>query len=244
MAHQAGNSVDFSADTVKIADFREGMETTCILFGGYKKCLMLHNQSRYVSIFRHCSCGPGVGTFVALSEGLFVLDFNLHPYIIVDRRDRGDLHLTINKNNSAFTLIELMIVIAIMAILSAIALPNYQNFMAQKRLNGASREVYGNLSAARMQSINENKWIALNIDNDHQYTMFRDNNMNGTVDTGESIIMKDLHPAYYDVTFSSSSGTVIVFYPNGTGSTGTLGLTGSTGAKSITISSAGRIKIN
>ena len=74
--------------------------------------------------------------------------------------------------------------------------------------------------------------------------MYRDNNQNWTVDTGETIITKDLHPAYYDVTFSSSSGTVIVFYPNGTGSTGTLGLTGSTGTKSITISSAGRIKIN
>ena len=73
--------------------------------------------------------------------------------------------------------------------------------------------------------------------------MFRDNNQNGTVDTGETIITKDLHPAYYDVTFSSSSGTVIVFKPNGTGSNGTIDLTGSTGTKRITTSTAGRIKI-
>ncbi|MEI8173705.1 MAG: GspH/FimT family pseudopilin, partial [Deltaproteobacteria bacterium] len=139
--------------------------------------------------------------------------------------------------------IELMIVIAIMAILSAIAIPNFQTYMAQRRLSGAAREVYGNLMAVRMQSISENKRIALNIDNNHQYTMLRDNNPNGFF-TGETIgLPKDLHPAYYDVTFSSS-GTVIVFSPNGTGSTGTIGLTGSTGTKSITTSIAGRIKIN
>jgi len=147
-------------------------------------------------------------------------------------------------NKTGFTLIEMMIVLAIMGILSAIAVPNFRTYMAQRRLNGAAREVYGNLAATRTQSISENKWIALNIDNNHQYTMFRDNNKNGTVDTGESITTKDLHPTYHDVTFSTSSGTVIIFYPNGTGSTGTLGLTGSTGSKSITISSAGRIKIN
>jgi type IV fimbrial biogenesis protein FimU len=147
-------------------------------------------------------------------------------------------------NKTGFTLVELMIVLAIVAILSAIALLNFQTYTASRRLNGAAREVYGHLMAIRTQAISENKWIALNIDSNHQYTMFRDNNKNGTVDTGESITIKDLHPTYHDVTFSTSLGTVIVFYPNGTGSTGTLGLTGSTGSKSITISNAGRIKIN
>jgi len=149
----------------------------------------------------------------------------------------------INKTKG-FTLVELMIVIAIMGILAAIAAPNFRNYMAQRRLNGAARGLYGDLTATRTQAVSMNNWVALNIDNDHQYTMFHDDNKNGTVDTGESITTKDLHPTYHDVLFSTSPGTVIVFYPNGTGSTGTLGLTGSTGSKSITISRAGRIKIN
>jgi len=147
-------------------------------------------------------------------------------------------------NKNGFTLIEMMIVLVIMGILSAIAVPNLKTYMAERRLNGAARVLYGDLTATRSQAVSMNKWVALNIDNNHQYTMFHDDDKNGTVNTGESISTKNLHPDYHDVLFSTPSGTVIVFYPNGTGSTGTLGLTGSTGSKSITISSAGRIKIN
>lgn len=145
-----------------------------------------------------------------------------------------------------FSLIEMMIVLAIMGILSAIALPNFQTYMAQRRLNGAARGLYGDLTATRTQAVSMNNRVALNIDNDHQYTMFHDDNKNGTVDTGESITTKDLHPTYHDVLFSTSPGTVIVFYPNGTGSTGTLCLTGASGLKlkKITLSSNGRVKLD
>jgi type IV fimbrial biogenesis protein FimT len=148
------------------------------------------------------------------------------------------------NSNRAFTLIELVIALAIMAILMTIALPNFQTFMVQRRLNGAAREVYGDLASARGQAVSMNKWVALNIDSNHAYTLFHDDNKNGAVDTGETIATKDLHPTYHDVLFSTATGTVITFYPNGTGSTGTLGLTGGSGSKSITVSSNGRININ
>jgi len=137
-----------------------------------------------------------------------------------------------------------MIVVAIMAILSAIALPNFQTYMAQQRLNGAARELFGHLASARSQAVSVNQWVAMNIDNDHQYTLFRDINKDGVVNSGETLSTWDIHPTYHDVVFTTSPDTVFTFYPNGTGSTGTLILANATDSKRITISSAGRIKIN
>lgn len=143
-----------------------------------------------------------------------------------------------------FTLVELTIVVAVMAILSAIALPNFQTYMAQQRLNGAARELFGHLASIRMQAVTMNQRVAMNIDNDHQYTLFRDDNKDGVVNSGETLSTWDIHPTYHDVVFTTAPGAVFSFYPNGAGSTGSLGLANATGSKLITISSAGRIKIN
>jgi len=149
------------------------------------------------------------------------------------------------SDKRGFTLVELIIVVAIVAILGAISIPTFQGFLAQRRLNGTARELHGDLMAMRMQAVTENRWIALNVDNNNHYTIFRDTNQNGTLDSGETLVVRDLHPAYYDVNFDTgASATGVTFRPNGTGSTATLRLTGSTGAKTITVTSNGRVKIN
>lgn len=147
-------------------------------------------------------------------------------------------------NKNGFTFIELMIVVAIIGVVAAIAAPNFSQYMAQRRINGAAREIYADLAFVRTQAISMSRWVALKIDANDQYTIFHDDNRDGIIDAGETISTKGLHPNYYDVTFSTPPGASIVFYPNGTGSTGTLYIAGPAGSKSIIISSAGRVRIN
>ncbi len=58
---------------------------------------------------------------------------------------------------SGFTLIELMIVIAIVGILSLIAIPNFIGSRGDSMLKSAARELLGDISRAKMGAIKENK---------------------------------------------------------------------------------------
>lgn len=145
-----------------------------------------------------------------------------------------------------FSLIELMIVIAIMAIMASFAAPTYRQFQASSRLKGAARQMHTDLMAMRMQAASEGQWIAMRVDSGNSYTLFRDIDKNGNKNSANNVILaiKDLHPDYFDVTMITTTGTVVTFKPDGTGSTTTLYFYSAALAqwKMITVSLAGRVK--
>jgi len=144
-----------------------------------------------------------------------------------------------------FTLVELMIVLAIMGIVSAIAAPNFINYMADRRLNGAARMVMSDLMAARQKAVSQNNEFKgfFNASN-HQYTILDDDDNDGTADTGEATEVRDIQTDYYDVTFSASANPI--FYPRGTAFGTTVTLTSSrTGvSKYVKVALTGRVKID
>ena len=150
-----------------------------------------------------------------------------------------------NTDKRGFTLVEMMIVIAIMAILAAIAAPSFQTYMAQRRLNGTARQVMTDLMAAKMKAVSLNQNVKVSFESNPIYQIWNDANGDGTVDVDEGDdIERNIHPDYHDVTLSMGEINYIMFYPRGTASNRTVTATSSTGSKTITTSIAGRVKIN
>jgi type IV fimbrial biogenesis protein FimT len=145
------------------------------------------------------------------------------------------------NKQSGFTLIELIVIIAIVAIFAGIAIPNFLSYMPKYRLNGAARQIMGDLMAARMKAVKENnRFRVLFLDN-HQYKILDDDNNNNAEDSGEWTNIKDIQSEYSDVTFSATANPI--FYPRGTAYGSTITLTNSTGSKYVKVAITGRVKI-
>lgn len=76
------------------------------------------------------------------------------------------------KNEQGFSFAELMTVIAIVGILSAIALPNFLRSLPEKRLKNATRNLYADLQRARLLAVKENRPVRVGFvtdDGDNPY---------------------------------------------------------------------------
>jgi type IV fimbrial biogenesis protein FimT len=165
------------------------------------------------------------------------------------RRKRWGMGLSRNRfrrlrDAHGLTVVDLVIGVAVIAIMAAIAVPNLQPLLLRYRLNGATRQVMSDLMAARMKAVSQHRPFRIFFTESQTYTICDDANEDGTVDNGEgSASMRDLQATYAGVSVAATTNPV--FTAKGMASSAaTITLTNTQGTKSIAVARTGQVSIN
>ena len=152
-----------------------------------------------------------------------------------------------------FTLIEMMVTIGIIAILSAIAVPNYISHRNNQQVSRAAREIYSALQSAKMSAINDNTTINVlfspGTSSAGTYLVFEDANNNDAFDTAldRALSSGQMPPG---VTMQSAAFAGVAsstkFTPLGltTGENGTVTVTNSHRTARVVVNTAGGIRVD
>jgi type IV fimbrial biogenesis protein FimT len=164
--------------------------------------------------------------------------------------------MTASKSR-AFTLLEMMITVSIIAVLLSLGIPAFQNFALKQRLNAAVTALHNDLLLARNQAIHRNvqviacPWDAGGgctgvADWSEGWAVFGDRNEDRNYQEDE-ILLRRGQGLENVIIHGTASRPTLRFYPNGTapGSNGSIsicGLGGPPQARKLVISNLGRIR--
>ena len=84
------------------------------------------------------------------------------------------------KRDSGFTLAEIMVVISIIAIMSAVAIPSFISWLPNYRLSSGARDVLSVIELARLTAVRENASVAVTFTpGNAAYHLWVDNGVGG-----------------------------------------------------------------
>ena len=128
------------------------------------------------------------------------------------------------KTEHGFTLLEMIVVLIIGGVLTAIAIPAFMNWAPKYRVNGAGRQVFSEMMAAKAKAISESNNYIISFDiSNNSFTIHDDDDNDGTQDTGESVRTVDIPVAYPGIEFGYIDGN----NPSGDPITGAVTFSGS-----------------
>ena len=122
-----------------------------------------------------------------------------------------------------FTLIEVIVVIGIIGIMSAIAIPAINSWVPNYRLKAAARDVYSAAMKAKSEAVKRNSNVAMTFNQivdgiNHVCIVYEDDNNNFSHDSGEEIVYRmENWPNQVDFDLIKGGGDGISFVNNGDG---------------------------
>lgn len=158
------------------------------------------------------------------------------------------------RRMKGFTLLELMVTIAIAAILLSLALPSFQGVIRSNRVSTATNELLASLSLARSEAIRNTRGAGIcasadgascGTDWNSGWLVWSDTDGDGAVDAGETVVRYTQGKASTTITGTAST---LAFDQRGRsrGVQRTVGITPSdvaTPARCITISVTGQTRV-
>ncbi len=111
---------------------------------------------------------------------------------------------------SGFSMLELVVVMAIILVVSAMAMPSIMNTIADYKLRGTASGIAGTLQSARMLAVKSNQFVTAqqypsSATSGATIQYFLDGNGNGTPDAGEAIFQLPRNVSFATASVPSNS---------------------------------------